>query len=895
MNDAYQLLMEKYMPKPLDSELDQLKKLFEQWSKGSNQTVLNHLFEIIESHESEQIRDLAIESISQHFPRKDIKTFVDLWITHPLPALHIFIYELIEAGSLSEPLISVIYLMLDEMDKLVALDPDFKHLDKYMNTLDPLLGSLVFGRYLLLTSATKKIRDIKSGLSIIDLIRLEDFEKLWENILEYPIPFLAELIHLLYEEKWMPIDQSDQELYGQLQELIGTRGWFEIKEVMNLVISKQQNNKFIPLDKKEIREKDFHLLLSPDLINRPDRIYNQDFIMRGNRNLVDPDLGLSIYHETNRKSDVDGMLHIPIYTNEGVEISEFTIPAPSTNHFTMDDDGLYFTIRNKKGLFSLDIDALSALLLPVSKHSAGVNEIISTMMENASGKSLMVMEGLNLLSNLHRGREFTLFDNKDVINIESLSKTNIGCNCILSLDLGNINTNISLISGSECDHEMEDWEIPTLIYYKSPNDYLVGDEVIENDLVNTSQTFRFIKDKLRFGNREYLRIHSSIITTQDAYLQYLIAIIQKIRKDISHKIDALAITYSTSMISGFDLWLRKQLKSLDFSSITIIDELSAAILNYYRVDNLRGNVLLINLGSSQSSAVLAQLPLPKSRKRTETTRIQEEPLQAPTIIVRDTISHGFMELNPILKEKYNIQSHEVDTVIKDAFNKFEDKLSLDDLNKIIETSDYFNNFQYLIRNVLVKGGYRGITKDDINTIILSGKPSDSDVFKSYISDIFEGKEIIFEKSSYIIATGAALLAKEQPIRSKLNHDYFLKISNRGAIGFTKILSRGEEVGNTEKSFEIRSKAWFDHIVIDLWSRKPKFINDENIIPFKDSEHPTMRGDNADKFSTIFLLRELLPFEENSRLIVRVLGNGLLEIDVRSEGFNKVLQTNLLVE
>ena len=61
IHDAYSLLMGKYMPQPTMEELTNLGGLFKDWSISSNQSVLSHLFEIIESHESHEIVTLAID------------------------------------------------------------------------------------------------------------------------------------------------------------------------------------------------------------------------------------------------------------------------------------------------------------------------------------------------------------------------------------------------------------------------------------------------------------------------------------------------------------------------------------------------------------------------------------------------------------------------------------------------------------------------------------------------------------------------------------------------------------------------------------------------------------------------------------------------------------------
>ncbi|MCY3414665.1 MAG: hypothetical protein INQ03_23650 [Candidatus Heimdallarchaeota archaeon] len=876
------------MPDPSDEELSLLKRLFENWSDGSNQTVLNHLFEVVESHESGKIRSLAVKSIQENFPKERINNFIDLWITHPLPDFLEFIESLLQKNLLSKPYRSVIFLMLDRLENMYTEDPELNHLDAYMNTLDPLLGSLVFRRYALLTSGKKKTPS-KRELSIIDLLRLQDYQQLWDNILEYPIPFICELIKILHEENWTPIDPSDKNLFDHLHELLGYKGWRNVSEVLNLVVSKEENGSFRPLTNAELREKEYHLIISPEIIHRPDRIHKQEFVQRGTRNMVNMDLGIHLYYESIRKSEVDSLLHIPIYSNNGVELLDFSISAPSMNYFTMDDDGLYFTVRNKQGNFSVDLDALAALLLPVSKHSSNVSEVIPIMMEKASGKSLLVLEGLSLLSTIHLGREYKLFDKKDHKIIDHVLHARKGCQCTLALDLGNTTTKVLLLPGGTCDHESEKWNFPSVIHYKSPSEYVVADAVIEEGLLDSSQTFRHMKAKLFSDQKEKVMIHSSSISIEIAILDFVRGVISRIHSEISYQFPNLAILYSAESPAGFDVWLRKELHDLPFENVLLVDELTALAVANYRIDNIRGNTLIFDLGSSQSAAILCDFSGAKSRKRTLNTRISEDPIEPPIIRTKQILKHGTTSVYSELVDKFHVKHYRIDELLRDLYNGYEIPFTEFELDDLIQESEYFENIKQLIRNTdhIIKK-----TNFDIEQIYLTGKFSRNTIIKELFLEKYEGIEIIEDYKVY----GAALISHGQSFMTNLDQDYFVKITNRGLTTFSKIMARDEIGSNMIKSFDIRPGAHFEKMVIDLWTRRPLFNIKKTKKPvFADEFLEINLGEGEEVFKLEFILRDMVQFKEGGTLFVKSNHQGLLSFDIDTDGKIYTIDTFVMLQ
>jgi hypothetical protein len=875
--------------------------------------------EIIESHESKEIRELALKCLKEKLPEKKQEIIVEIWISHPTPSLRGYVTELVHRGTISKPLLSASLVMLDEWEELQKVDKDYKHLDTYLKNLDPLLGSLLFDRVTKLKtpelgeSLLHQIhQDSEADQSILDLIRKKNYAALWENILEYPLPFICELFKIFNQENWVPIDKSSYEIFETLMEMLGVDGWYGVEHIKWLIISKQKEKKFLPLEKTEIRRRIFDLHISTDLITRPDRLTAQKFKARGTYNLTDTQLGIHIYQNMIRKSDLDGLLHIPIYGNNGAELAEFVIPAPSTGNFQMDEDGMYFTVRNKNGLYSVDIDSLAAILLPVKSHSEAINEIIPSLLEKASDQSKMVLEALNLLSTLHRGREYTLWDLKKDSKWEEAIEEYQTCECTISIDLGNTSTKVALVIGSKCGHKSQTWKIPSIIHYFSPENYIVGNEVITKKLENSSQTFKNWKLGLKPGNQSYIRIHNTIIYAQTAFQNFLTRMIKKITTDIGYEISSIALAFSLDAPAGFENWLREAITSFNFKRVSFIDECTASVVGSYRLQNQRGNILLIDFGSSQTSAIIASLPLPKSRKRKEEARMQEDYFQEPQIIARTSVAKGSSEITKMLLE-LSFNENERQSLAPRVWNLMEEtkknlafdfeyeielpnyeilKYSLnekveDDFIHVLhefENSDIFYSFKLLIRNILAKSTQRGIDKPKIDTVLLTGHGLNWPPFLKYLVEIFPNKEIIIEDDIFLAAKGIGVIANNQNLDFVVENDLMLKIVNDGIIGYEPILRRGERGAGIYKTYEIRPQARFDKIVIDCWIRKPRFILDENTLPLNDNERTEYRRDDNEIFTYERIYRGLARIDIDSQLQVIISDQGSLSFHIKqSEG------------
>ena len=258
------------------------------------------MFEIIESHESQQIRDLVIEQMTLNYPDDKKQEIVELWITHPIPQMENFILKIIQDEHASLPIKVAANLMLDDIQTLQELDPDLYIIDSYIDSIDPMLGSLLIQKTEKLKKDhlhyQRKIREQNEDeVTINDRIRRKDFSYIWNNILEYPLPFIIEFLQIIDSEDWLPVDESDRNLIDILTEHFGNKGWNSIEYVIWVAVYKKISGKLMKLEQSDIERRTFEIDLNKDLIFRPDRIIKQKFESRGRFNLTHADLNLNLY------------------------------------------------------------------------------------------------------------------------------------------------------------------------------------------------------------------------------------------------------------------------------------------------------------------------------------------------------------------------------------------------------------------------------------------------------------------------------------------------------------------------------------------------------------------------------------------------------------------------
>lgn len=890
MSQAYNLLTTKYLQEPTEEEIKELSLLFKEWIRSKNEALLVSIFDIIDTHESEQIRELALSHLKRFLPANKREQVLDLWITHPLPSIRGFVEEIVDEyqAKIKTPTLMASYAMLGQYEKIEEMDPDLTNLDNYLHGLDPLLGSLLVDRVVKLKSrrskSSKTITEDTSNLSLVDLLGRKDYETLWEKIFSYPFPFVCELIKIFHENQFIPRGNRSKEVFELVTEYLGTDGWEGVEDILYQAISVQdpKTKKFRKLNTAELRARTFAFNLSPEIYTRPDRIPNQAFVSRGRFNLVDPDLNLSIYDETVRHSPFTNNLHVPIYSQNGVLLLEFVIQAPSLSSFQMDEDGLYFTIRIRDKLYSIDVDTLAAFLLPINQYTESLVETVQLMHEQIPPSLAMVVQGLELLLDLHIGRSYSLFDVKE--ELETPKIESLAC-CGVGFDFGNTSTKISTIP-FDCDHEVVEREYPNYIHYKSGREYLVSYQVEEAEVVESAQTYHNVKRHILSSSTFELRVQNTSIDSLRAGKDLLSWIIKDFIKHLEYQPKKVAFSYPEFATTAYKLWLQEILNEAGFQQIYAYEDTMAAATLSYRLYKTSDPTLIIDIGDVHTSIGIYDIPKNQSRKRL-LEKLYSEHQDPPKVVVKRFIDEGSQAFNNHIwqtiedawGDSFKSKRAMITQNLKhNLAENFEASLSpssaeMEEIKFILEEEayegeldniEYMKQFKETIRNVLALAHHRKIEKSQIQNVILSGQGCRWPIFGKIIAKMFEKKVgIIFEDDLYTNAKGLALLSDGQPVAGILDQDIMIRINENGIMVYAAVLRRGEQFSGKAKVFKMEKDFPFNNVVVDIWSRKTKTrsvdegpVLDEEEMHFSKTNHHLFLFDRLLEFPIMVETRNL---------------------------------------
>ncbi len=856
-NQAYDLLTTKYLPNPSDGELQMISDLFKDWLRSKNEGLLVHMFQIIDSHESQEVRNLALDHIQRFLPSQKRELVLNLWITHPLPSLKDFIKQLVDTyrDKIKKPLLSALFVMLDELIKLEEMDPDLIYLDTYLEDMDPSLGSLLFERAgklkkkLFATRPPQIFSD--ENVSIADLLSKKDYDTLWQSVLNYPFPFICEMIKTLEEEGWTPDDLEIRRFKDILAEYLGNEGWKPIEHVLDLTLSIRdpKTQSFRKLTQTETRMKLIDIKISPIIFTRPDRIPKMPFVNRGRFNLVDNALGISIYQERVRYSSFTGKLHIPIYSSNGVQIAEIVAFASQTSSFHMDEDGLYFSIKTKGGTYSVDLDALASFLLPFNQHTELIAAAIPVMLSDATGRKRLIIEAMKLLSDLQQGRSFSIFDLKEEVPIVNHTKNSC---CSLAFDFGNYFTKVGVIP-STCNHRPVFFEFPSAIYYLTPSQKFVGDilyqKEIEGEPVDPTLIFTDIQYGLAHGTTHTIRVQNLTIDVQTATSNFIEEVIKIVMQEIDYPISTVVFSHQSNVPLKYLVWMKQQFHNLGFETVTGLNSALSHILADYRLKKTKGVYLYVNVNENGTELTLVELPPQKTKKRKETELLKvNQP--APKIVVQRYVPYGLPQLLEKLKKFVPDNVPDLDknrmvvNGVQELFTQFESHIfpnpifidSNNDCEYCIDTSLFFDfeKLSFVLRDIFYHGLDQGIPKSKISGIIFSGLGKMYPDLARFIFNYFDKQfPIVVLDDPDICAKGLGIFGNGQQIEAPLGYEIMLRTSDEGLMTFQTLFQEGEKITGMSKKFQINMETKLDTIALDVWTKRSNY---EKAIEKEEHEH-----------------------------------------------------------
>lgn len=122
--------------------------------------------------------------------------------------------------------------------------------------------------------------------------------------------------------------------------------------------------------------------------------------------------------------------------------------------------------------------------------------------------------------------------------------------------------------------------IPSLIHYGSEKQVLIGQQVIQQGLRQSNQTFRWMKRYINNRSLMKLRINNQDITPYKAGADFLSNILVFARDAVNFRDEEVALAVPVEAYEHYENWLVSVAEKAEMPRFRLIDEPSAAALGY---------------------------------------------------------------------------------------------------------------------------------------------------------------------------------------------------------------------------------------------------------------------------------------------------------------------------
>ncbi|MGL5804102.1 MAG: Hsp70 family protein [Xenococcaceae cyanobacterium] len=340
--------------------------------------------------------------------------------------------------------------------------------------------------------------------------------------------------------------------------------------------------------------------------------------------------------------------------------------------------------------------------------------------------------------------------------------------------------------------------VPTLVFVKENERLAIGEEVRLQKLA-TQDARRLFKNFKRDLIADFQplprQIDGKIYSTQ-AIAEVFVREIYKHIKFTNLKIDRLILNVPVGAFTSYLDWFKNLGKSLNASSVTLVDESTAASLGY-AIEHPNALVLAIDFGGGTLDISLV---------RTVKLNKENESLFKAEVLAKTDIYLGGEDINIWLVEDYlsriNLSRESIDkeewhhllniaeqlkiqlSSQEQARENWHDRLARkthqwqlnrQKLLEILEKKHLFKQLNNAIDEVLDFASNRGIDRQDIERVLLVGGTCSIPAIRNLIIDRFGREKVKFDKPFEAVCHGALAISKLTEIKDYLRHSYAIRL------------------------------------------------------------------------------------------------------------------------
>lgn len=352
--------------------------------------------------------------------------------------------------------------------------------------------------------------------------------------------------------------------------------------------------------------------------------------------------------------------------------------------------------------------------------------------------------------------------------------------------------------------------IPTLVFIKDNNQILLGEQV-RSQRLGQSQPSRFFKGFKRDLAADFQPpprlINGESYTAESVSEQFIQSIWKQLK---AQKINPyqLILTVPVGAFERYLDWFREVARRLDVEQIKLVDESTAAALGY-AVQRPSSLVLVVDFGGGTLDLSLVRTapfgfahgqPQLDAAKRDRETVLRAEVLaksdayiggeDVDSWIVEDYLYQqgwsreeigevgwqNLLELAERLKIRLsNTQEAKESWLDEETFTSYNLQLDRDELEEILENRQFLEQLREALDEVLTIALGKGISKSDIEQVLLVGGSCLIPAVQQLIRSYFGKTKVKLDKPFEAVAHGALALNQVASVDDYLRHSYAIRL------------------------------------------------------------------------------------------------------------------------
>ncbi len=396
--------------------------------------------------------------------------------------------------------------------------------------------------------------------------------------------------------------------------------------------------------------------------------------------------------------------------------------------------------------------------------------------------------------------------------------------------------------------EIESYSIPSIIHYNQAST-TIGNTVLKNGTSTSPTTFRWIKRYI--SNRMELprKVGNRRVGYSEAGSDFLNMLFNYLSAAIDFGSEEVVFTVPVDTYEHYQEWLTQVCEKAGITRWRLLDEPSAAALGYGV--NIQANDVYLIFDFGAGTLDLAVVKIENNTtggKRCRVLGKSGAELGGSAIdnwLYQDVIAKNKLEPEDVLQLSMQLLAEVEKAKIKLSFEEranlsvtdpdtgdvITNSWSRSQFEDLLEDKGFSHTIQTTLNHALNNARERGIEKDHIKAVLLTGGSSLIPSVKKTIKQIF-GNKVHYHRPLDSTVLGAAAFAGGVDFYDHIHHDYALRFydAKKGDYDYEILVEAGVSYPSKGPVKELTIKATFDNqdsLGINIYEVNRKHISNDD--------------------------------------------------------------------